>query len=127
MEGPTPVSALIHAATMVTAGVYLVVRMHSLFILAPTTLQIIGDHWWGDLALCSALRAWPDRFEKSAGLFDRQPVGPHVFSVRGRRVLCSDVPFDHACLYQSASVPFCRKRRPHDPWHHRYAQDGRLG
>lgn len=42
MEGPTPVSALIHAATMVTAGVYLVVRMHPVFTLAPTTLQIIG-------------------------------------------------------------------------------------
>jgi NADH-quinone oxidoreductase subunit L len=36
MEGPTPVSALIHAATMVTAGVYLVVRAHPLFELAPT-------------------------------------------------------------------------------------------
>ncbi len=36
MEGPTPVSALIHAATMVTAGVYLIARMHTLFELAPT-------------------------------------------------------------------------------------------
>ena len=34
MEGPTPVSALIHAATMVTAGVYLIARMHPLFELA---------------------------------------------------------------------------------------------
>lgn len=42
MEGPTPVSALIHAATMVTAGVYLVVRMHTLFSLAPDTLLVVG-------------------------------------------------------------------------------------
>jgi NADH-quinone oxidoreductase subunit L len=40
MEGPTPVSALIHAATMVTAGVYLVARMHPLFELAPTAADV---------------------------------------------------------------------------------------
>jgi NADH-quinone oxidoreductase subunit L len=40
MEGPTPVSSLIHAATMVTAGVYLIVRLHPLFELAPTAADV---------------------------------------------------------------------------------------
>jgi NADH-quinone oxidoreductase subunit L len=42
MEGPTPVSALIHAATMVTAGVFLVVRMSPLLEYAPVALAVIG-------------------------------------------------------------------------------------
>ena len=42
MAGPTPVSALIHAATMVTAGVYMTARLHFLFALAPATLGLIA-------------------------------------------------------------------------------------
>ncbi|MBC7892130.1 MAG: NADH-quinone oxidoreductase subunit L, partial [Sphingobacteriaceae bacterium] len=58
MAGPTPVSALIHAATMVTAGIYMVVRSNLLYTLAPETLEIVG--WIG---LATALLA------ASIGLF----------------------------------------------------------
>lgn len=60
MEGPTPVSALIHAATMVTAGVYLVCRFNVLFEMAPFAMQVVA--WTGGItalvAACTGVAQW---------------------------------------------------------------------
>ena len=69
MEGPTPVSALIHAATMVTAGVYLIVRSHFIFELhrgARTAVVIVGlvTLLWGASSgapRTTSRRRWPVR------------------------------------------------------------------
>jgi NADH-quinone oxidoreductase subunit L len=55
MEGPTPVSALIHAATMVTAGVYLIVRTHAIFEQAPTIADLAAGLGAGTLLLAGLI------------------------------------------------------------------------
>jgi NADH-quinone oxidoreductase subunit L len=64
MAGPTPVSALIHAATMVTAGVYMVARSNILYILAPPTMLVIGITGMATLLLAATIAVYQNDIKK---------------------------------------------------------------
>ncbi len=92
MEGPTPVSALIHAATMVTAGVFMVARLSPLFEYAPTALAVVGVIGGTTCDLCRQRRHGAERHQESDRLFDLQPARLHV--LRRRRLgLCGAAIF----------------------------------
>ena len=78
MEGPTPVSALIHAATMVVAGVYLVARMLPVFDVAPGAARAGAGRWSAHSLLAGAIAISQTDIQKGAGLLDDQPARLHV-------------------------------------------------
>jgi NADH-quinone oxidoreductase subunit L len=107
MAGPTPVSALIHAATMVTAGVYLIARTHALFALAPivqSAVAVIGALTLL-LAGCSALT---QRDIKRVLAFHHQPDRLYVSCPRCRGPVGGHLSLADACLLQSTAVLGCR-------------------
>ena len=82
MEGPTPVSALIHAATMVTAGVYMVARAHVLFELSSAAMLVVAVIGALTLLDGGVHRPGADRHQESARLQHGEPTGLYVPGLR---------------------------------------------
>ena len=102
MEGPTPVSALIHAATMVTAGVYLVVRSNAIFNAAPIALVAVAVVGAVTLLFGAIIGCAKDDIKKALAGLDDEPDRLHGAGGRSRsgRLRVRDLPPADARLLQ---------------------------
>ena len=108
MEGPTPISALIHAATMVTAGIFMVARMSPLFELSDTALSFVHGDWRDHRAVHGLSGHHPERHQARRRLFHAVAAGLHDGGARRLRVFSRGVPPDDPRLLQGLAVSRCR-------------------
>ena len=124
MEGPTPVSALIHAATMVTAGVYMVGRNAVLFSHAPQVMTIVAIVGVLTALMAASIGLVQNDIKKGARVLDGVAARLHVHRDGRRRVLGRRLPPDDARLLQGAAVPRQRLGDPRDGRRAGHAADG---
>ena len=103
MEGPTPVSALIHAATMVTAGVYMIARTHFLFDRSPLALSVVAIVGAATALFAATIGLVQTRHQARAGLLDHVAAWLHVPGLRRGGVLGGNLPPDDARVLQGAA------------------------
>ena len=128
MEGPTPISALIHAATMVTAGVFMVARMSPLYELSETALTFVMVIGATTAFFIGPDRPGAERHQAGGRLFDPVPARLHGHGPGGLGLCRRHLPSDDPRLLQGPAVPgrglghHRHAPRPGHPQHGRPAQ-----
>ncbi len=113
MEGPTPVSALIHAATMVTAGVFMVARLSPLFELAPNAQSFVIFIGATTAMFAATIGLVQNDIKRIIAYSTCSQLGYMFVAMGSRRLFDRHVPPVHARLLQGAAVP---RLRLGDPW-----------
>ena len=98
MEGPTPVSALIHAATMVTAGVYMIVRNHAHFRSLARRLGVVGVIGGITALFAATIGLVQTDIKRVLAYSTVSQLGYMFLGVRHRRLYGRDLPSDDPCL-----------------------------
>ena len=112
MEGPTPVSALIHAATMVTAGVYMIGRNAVLFSHAPITLEVVAGVGVATALMAGTIGLVQNDIKRVLAYSTVSQLG-YMFLGDGRRGLCRrHLSSLHARVLQGAAVPRLGRGHP---------------
>ncbi len=114
MAGPTPVSALIHAATMVTAGVYMVARCNVLFRLAPEVMLFVACIGCFTALFAATIAIVQNDLKKVLAYSTISQLGYMFLAVRRRRLHGRHVPRHDACLLQGLPLPRGRLRDARD-------------
>ena len=104
MEGPTPVSSLIHAATMVTAGVYLIARTHVLFVLAPTAADIAAFIGLATLLVAGTIALVMTDLKRAIAYSTMSQIGYMIMGVSIGAYSAGHVPPDDPRLLQGAAL-----------------------
>ena len=126
MEGPTPVSALIHAATMVTAGVYLIARMHPLFEQAPAAADVGAIVGCVTLLIAATIGLVVTDLKRVIAYSTMSQIGYMIMARLVGRLRRRHVPPDDARLLQGAAVHGRRLGDRRDGRHAGPRPDGRL-
>ena len=126
MAGPTPVSALIHAATMVTAGVYLTARLHGLYDLAPQALTAVAVVGAVTALFAATIAVAQNDIKKVLAYSTVSQLGYMFLGVGVGLPGRGGVPPGDPRLLQGPALPVRRQRHPRHGRRAGHAEDGRV-